>query len=75
MIIDYVSPKDIVADICTREGVTIRSLRGERSDAHIVRVRKEIALALRNRGCRLTEIAVHLNRHHTTVMHYLKGTH
>lgn len=68
------APSAAIAEICTDEGVLVSDVRGPGRRARLMRVRRRIALALRQMGLTDAEIGEHLHRHGTTVYHMLKGS-
>ena len=56
-------------------GIDPRTLRGPRRHQHLTRVRRGLCVVLRAMGLSLKTIGCALgNRHHTTILHYLRPT-
>jgi chromosomal replication initiation ATPase DnaA len=64
--------QQIVADVAQRHNLIVRDLTGRDRFAHFVAARREAARALREAGLFVTEIGKALDRHHTTVLHYVE---
>lgn len=66
---------DVVAAVAHEHGVRISDIRGRKRDPFLVRLRVNIAKQLRGETWRMSfpEIGRVLGRHHTTIIHYLRG--
>lgn len=62
---------DIVFDICTDSGLTIRDVISRNQHTEYVRCRQEIAREAIRYGFKIVEIARALKRTHSTVQHML----
>ena len=67
------TPRDTVVAICQAHGVSVDLVRGPFRTAYLVRIRRQIAHALRDLGCSTAQTGRLLGgRDHTTVMSYLR---
>ena len=70
---DHIPPHEVVPQVAGFYGLTPDDIRGSSRLPHIVRARWHIGAVLRNRGLSLPAIGRIVNRHHTAVLHGLRG--
>ena len=65
---------EMLMDVCRGYGISLENIQGKARTAMLTKARKVFAArAYKECGASLTEIGVALgNRHHTTIIHYLK---
>lgn len=59
--------------LCRDNGVTVAELRAKDNRRAMVAIRREFCQAARQQGFSLPTIGAALHKHHTTVLHLLKG--
>lgn len=58
-------------DMLVRAEMDLATIRGDNRSHPIVNVRTIIAYDLRTRGYMLKDIAIYMNKNHTSIMHYI----
>jgi chromosomal replication initiation ATPase DnaA len=65
--------RQILEEVATETGWPSHQIASGDQMAHLVAARKTFALRARAKGYSLTAIGNTIHRHHTTIVHYLKG--
>jgi Helix-turn-helix domain len=64
---------DLIDDRALISGVPVEEVIGRSHESRLVNIRRDVAKEARKRGYSLQAIGRALNRHHTTIIHLLRG--
>lgn len=65
--------KQVLAHVSLRTGISVETIRDKSRRAEAVRARRRAARLLRRLGYSLPDIGYAIDRHHTTVLHHVRG--